>query len=71
MAQRYGSQELTKAYKINKREKKKQYNEQIREVEHESLTPLVMTVLVGMRRESVMILVYQSQFPKDVKSDTV
>ena len=69
MALRYGSQELTKAYKINKRKKKKKYNEQI--IEHGSLTPLVMTVLGGMGRESIFILVYQSQLPKNVKSDTV
>ena len=34
MAQRYGSQELTKAYKINEREKKRQCNERILEVEY-------------------------------------
>ena len=69
MALRYGSQELTKAYKINKREKKKKYNEQI--IEHGSLTTLVKTVLGGMGRESIFIFVYQSQLPKNVNSDTV
>ena len=52
MARWYGSQELTKAYEINEREKKRQYNEQILEVERGSFTPLVMTVLGGMGRES-------------------
>ena len=47
MAQRYGSQELTKAYEINEREKKRQYNEQILEIKHGSFTPLVMTALGG------------------------
>ena len=51
MTQRYGSQELTKAYEINKREKKRQYNERILDVEHGSFTPLVMTALGGMGRE--------------------
>ena len=52
MARWYGSQELIKAYEINEREKKRQYNEQILEVERGSFTPLVMTVLGGMGRES-------------------
>ena len=40
MALRYGSQELTKAYKINEREKKRQCNKRILEGEHGSFTPL-------------------------------
>ena len=52
MARRYGSQELTKAYEINEREKKRHYNEQILEVEHGSFTLLVMTTLDGMGREA-------------------
>ena len=52
MAQRYGSQELTKAYQINECEKKRQYNEGILGVEHGSFTPLVMTALGGMGREA-------------------
>ena len=48
MAQRYGSQELTKAYKINERESKRQYNERILEVKHGSFTPLVMAALGDM-----------------------
>ena len=52
MAQRYGNQELTKAYQINECEKKRQYNEGILGVEHGSFTPLVMTALGGMGREA-------------------
>ena len=52
MARRYESQELNKAYEINEREKKRQYNERILEVEHGSFTPLVMTALGGMGREA-------------------
>ena len=33
---------------VNEREKKRQYNERILEVEHGSFTPFVMTVLGGM-----------------------
>ena len=40
IARGYGSQELTKAYEINEREKKRQFNERILEVEHGSFTPL-------------------------------
>ena len=53
MARRYGSQELNKAYEINELEKKRQYNEQILEVEHGLFTPLVMTALGGMGREAI------------------
>ena len=52
MARRYESQQLNKAYEINEREKKRQYNERILEVEHGSFTPLVMTALGGMGREA-------------------
>ena len=52
MARRYGSQELTKAYETNEREKKRHCNEQILEVEHGSFTLLVMITLDGMGREA-------------------
>ena len=52
MVRWYGSQELIKAYEINEREKKRQYNERILHVEHGSFTPLVMTALGGMGREA-------------------
>ena len=52
MAWPCASQELTKAYKTNEREKKRQYNERILEVQHGSFTPLVMTALGGMGREA-------------------
>ena len=51
-ARRYESQELNKAYEINEREKKRQYNERILEVEHGSFTLLVMTALGCMGREA-------------------
>ena len=52
MTQWYGSQDLTKAYEIIESEKKRQYNEQILELEHGSFTPLVMTALGGMGKEA-------------------
>ena len=52
MARRYGSQELTKAYEVNEREKERQYNARILEVEHGSFTPLVMTALDGIRMDA-------------------
>ena len=52
MARRYGSQEINKAYEINEREKKRQYNERILEVEHGSFTPWAVTALGGMGREA-------------------
>ena len=50
-AKRYVNQELSKAYDINEKEKKKQYNERILQVEHGTFTPLVMSASGGMSRE--------------------
>ena len=52
MAQWYGGQKFTKAYEINEREKKRQYNERILEVKDGSFTPLITTALGGMGREA-------------------
>jgi hypothetical protein len=51
IAKRYSNQELSKTYEINEKEKKKQYNERILQVEHGSFTPLVMSATGGMGRE--------------------
>ena len=50
-AKRDANIELSKAYEINEKEKKKTYNERILQVEHGSLTPLVMSATGGMSRE--------------------
>ena len=76
MAQRYESQELTKAYEINEHERKIQYNERIFEVEHGSFIPLALTALGSMgdgvgREASKFYSRLQNQLPKNVKSDTV
>ena len=51
-AKRYVNQELRKSYKVNEKEKKKQYHERILHVEHRTFTPLVMHITCGMGRES-------------------
>ena len=43
--------ELSKAYEINEKEKKKRYNERSLQVEHGSFTLLVMSATEGMSRE--------------------
>ena len=48
---RYANKELSKAYEIDEKEKKKTYNERILQVEHGSFTPLVMSATGGMSRE--------------------
>ena len=50
-AKQYANIELSKAYEINEKEKKKTYNERILQVEHGSFTPLVMSATGGMSRE--------------------
>ena len=50
-ARRYAKQELSKAYQLNEKEKKRFYNEQIMQVEHGTFTPLVMSSTGGMGQE--------------------
>ena len=50
-AQRYRNRELTKCFEMNEKEKKRQYNERVLEVEHGSFTPLVFSSNGGMGRE--------------------
>ena len=52
IASRYASQNIPKMYESNEKEKKRQYNERIMEVEHGTFTPLVMSATGGMSRES-------------------
>ena len=51
-ASRYGKTEISKCYEMNEKEKKKNYNERILQVEHGSFTPVVMTANGGFARES-------------------
>ena len=50
-AKRYENQETAKTYDTNEKEKKKQYNDRIMQVEHGTFTPLVMSATGGMGRE--------------------
>ena len=50
-AKRYVNQVISKTYGVNKKEKKKLYNERILQIEHGSFTPLVMSATGGMDRE--------------------
>ena len=52
MASRYLHLESSKRYEVNEREKKRQYNERVMEIEHGTFTPLVMSATGGMGRES-------------------
>ena len=49
-AKRYANQEISKTYEVNEREKNKQYNERILQIELGSFTPLVMSATVGISR---------------------
>ena len=48
MAQSHRNQDLLSAHKKNENEKKREYDERIREVEHGTFTPLVFTSSGGM-----------------------
>ena len=51
LTKRYANQSLRKSYEINKREKKRSYNQRVLEVDNGSFTPLVMGAMGGMGRE--------------------
>ena len=55
-AQRYGSKSLKHCYEINEKEKKRQYNQRIINVDQGSFTPLVFSVNGGMGREASMFV---------------
>ena len=51
LAARYREADLKKCYSLNEKEKKKNYNERIINVEHGSFTPIVMSANGGIARE--------------------
>ena len=53
-AARYANQSLKKCYESNEKEKKRNYNERVREIDHGTFTPIVMSATGGMGRESSM-----------------
>ena len=50
-ARSYQNQSLSQAYRKNELEKKRHYNERVREIEHGTFTPLVFSVYGGMGQE--------------------
>jgi len=54
-AKRYLHKALPQCYIQNEKEKKRQYNERILEIEHGSFTPLVFSIYGGMGRECSML----------------
>ena len=52
IAGRYRNQNASKACESNEKEKKRNYNSRILEVEHGSFTPIVFTAMGGMGRET-------------------
>ena len=61
MAKRYVNQNLNKAFETNEKEKKWKYNERVMDVEHGSFTPIVMSAIGGMGRESTKFFVRLSE----------
>ena len=51
IAKRYVHMDTSKAYQLNEKEKKKNYNKSILEVEHGSFMPIVMSAYGGIRKE--------------------
>ena len=51
IAKRYVHMDTSKAYQLNEKEKKKNYNERILEVEHGSFMPIVMSAYGGIRKK--------------------
>jgi hypothetical protein len=51
MAKRYATQSLRKAFECNEREKKRNYNERVMQIEHGTFSPLVFAATGGLGRE--------------------
>ena len=51
IAKRYVHMETSKAYQLNEKEKKKNYNERILEVEHGSFMPICISAYGGIEKE--------------------
>jgi len=64
-AARYSKLEVERCYEINEREKKRQYNDRIMEVDHGSFTPIVISANGGMGREATKFYTRLSQMIAD------
>ena len=69
-ATRYAKLELSKSYEINKKEKKKYYNERIMQIEHGSFTPLVISATGAMSRECRNFYVRLSKMISEKRDDS-
>ena len=61
LTKRYVNQNLNKAFETNEKEKNRKYNGIVMDVEHGSFTPIVMSALGGMGRESTKFFVRLSE----------
>ena len=66
-ANRYLNKALSQCYIQNEKEKKRQYNERVLEIDHRSFTPLVFSIDVGMVRECSTF--YNKQVTKIAKNE--
>ena len=51
LASKYGKTKVSKAFEMNEKEKKRQYNQRVLDIEHGCFTPLVFNAMGGMARE--------------------
>ena len=66
-AKRYVNQELRKSYEVNEKEKKRQYNERILQVEHGNFNPLIMSTTGDMGRKSRMFYARLSEVISEIE----
>ena len=75
IAKRYVHMDTSKAYQLNEKEKKKNYNKSILEVEHGSFMPIVMSAYGGIRKEDnkfynrLAELLAEKNKPKNIDDD--
>jgi len=69
VARRYRNSKISKACETNEKEKKRQYNQRVLDIEHGSFTPVVFTAMGGMGREAKAF--YKRLSRKLVKNDNL
>ena len=69
IAKRYRNMTITKACELNEKEKKRNYNQRILEVEHGSFTPIVFTAMGGMGRETKSFYKRLSELLSDKRNE--
>ena len=71
VAGRYRNSKIPKACELNEKEKKRQYNQWVLNIEHGSFTLLVFTAMGGMGRESKLFYKRHSELLADPRSDHI